>query len=494
MQSQNTLIPFFARTKEVWLICFLSGLAAFHVLIFSAAFPFFANTDEHYHFDLVVKYSHLQVPKQTDYLSPESLQYIAIFSSWEYLYTNDTFAAPPWKLPASEMKAIVLSREMRWRLSNYESDQPPLYYLAVGGWWKLFSALGFHDAFLLYLARFFNAWIISTLVWLAWLTARLIFPENIFIRIAVPALAAFMPQSIFYTLNNDVFSPLCFGAAFLCLAKFWRSAVPSVPLAMATGLVLAATFLTKTSNLPLLAVSGGFTMLKIVRMSKEGQLRASASPLALLFFSALLPMAAWMAWCRIHFGDYLGSALLARQLGWTIKPFSEWWHHPIFTLSGLGIFLSGNLNTFWQGEMIWHDKSLLLPPINLFYTLMSAILIAGALLHLKRAEPFQKLWLRFSLAAVAAEIAFFALLSIIYDFHDCYYPSRENPYFLSGRYLLGALIPFLLLLAFALDGLLIRLGTTTKFIALTALILTMCLSEIAIDWPIFSSQYNWFNI
>jgi len=41
-----------------------------------------------------------------------------------------------------------------------------------------------------------------------------------------------------------------------------------------------------------------------------------------------------------------------------------------------------------------------------------------------------------------AGIAFLALLSIQFDFGSCINPSREHPYFTSGRLLSGALIPF----------------------------------------------------
>ena len=55
----------------------------------------------------------------------------------------------------------------------------------------------------------------------------------------------------------------------------------------------------------------------------------------------------------------------------------------------------------------------------------------------------QALWLGFG--SFCAAVAFLGFVSIIYDFHDCFYPARTHPYFTSGRLMLGALIPFLLL-------------------------------------------------
>jgi hypothetical protein len=59
------------------------------------------------------------------------------------------------------------------------------------------------------------------------------------------------------------------------------------------------------------------------------------------------------------------------------------------------------------------------------------------------------LW--FGFWSFIAAIAFLGFLSLIYDFHNCVYPSREHPYFLSGRLMLGALIPFVMLYVYGLD-------------------------------------------
>ena len=40
-----------------------------------------------------------------------------------------------------------------------------------------------------------------------------------FIRLAVPALIACLPQTTFYAINNDILTPLTFGAAFVLRAE-----------------------------------------------------------------------------------------------------------------------------------------------------------------------------------------------------------------------------------------------------------------------------------
>jgi hypothetical protein len=318
------------------------------------------------------------------------------------------------------------------------------------------------------------------------------------LQIGVPALLAFMPQTAFYSINNDVLSPLCFGTAFVFLVKFLRAEIPAVRLGIFTGLALAATFLTKISNLPLLAVSALCILFKAVQLAKAGKFRAAFSSLLALVLCAGLPMLLWLAWCKHTFDDCSGTAEKIQFLGWTHKPFAEWWHHPIFTPHGLWTFLSGLTATFWQGEFLWHRQPLASPVADLIYFASSIFLVGIALLNLlprsknSTTPQRQALWLSFG--CFAAAVLFLGLLSIIYDFQGCFYPSRAHPYFTSGRLMLGALIPFLLLFVFGLDRALKKFGNAAKFSALVAIILFMLAAEIAIDWPVFANPYNWFHM
>ena len=91
----------------------------------------------------------------------------------------------------------------------------------------------------------------AIVVWLGYVAARTIAPERLDLRIGVPLLLAFIPQNVFYAMNNDVLSPLCFGVLFLCVLQWLRTNAPSFLLGALTGLAVAATCLTKLSNLPL---------------------------------------------------------------------------------------------------------------------------------------------------------------------------------------------------------------------------------------------------
>jgi hypothetical protein len=286
--------------------------------------------------------------------------------------------------------------------------------------------------------------------------------------------------------------------AFILLVKWSRAEIPGVRLGAAVGLALAAAFLAKISNLPLLAVSATAVLLKMFQLAKTGRLRLAAPSLSSLAICAMLPMALWLAWLKRNFGDFTGTAAKIQFLDWTRKPLAEWWHHPIFTPHGLWTFLSGLLATFWQGEILWHRQPLAAPAVDVIYTILSIVVptvaVAALLSRSTPADALRRQALWFSFCCVVAAVVFPGFLSIIYDFHDCFYPSQAHPYFTSGRLMLGALIPFLLLFMSGLDRALKNSGDAVKFSALGALILFMLTSEIAVDWPVFSSPYNWFHL
>jgi hypothetical protein len=233
-------------------------------------------------------------------------------------------------------------------------------------------------------------------------------------------------------------------------------------------------------------------------LTKQGRLAQSLPSLAALILCVGLPAAIWMIWCKTFYGDFTGSAIKAKSFGWTVKPFAEWWHHPIFTPHGFWIYFAGQMGTFWQGEMWWDNVPLALPGTNGIYSILSLVLLGAGLPALvpkySNFTPARRMAFQWSFACFAAMLAFFAFMSIIYDFHDGANPTREHPYFHAGRMLLGALIPFLLLIVYGLDRLLDRFGGIAKFLTLGLMLSGMLILEIATDYPVFSNAYNWFHL
>jgi hypothetical protein len=495
----------FSRWNESWTVLLLCGVAGLRVFVYAAAFPFFNNVDEQSHFDMVMKYSRLPIPSGMSHYSPESIPSIVRFTSPEYFLVPDQFPdgkfpAPHWLNPSEPVRINFTGTLLSWQARiNHESGSGPLYYVLAGIWMHLGQWLGLENIYLLYWIRFLNIPLAATLVWLGYATARMVFPGCHFSRLAVPLLLAFFPQDLYYGIQNDTLSPLCFGAAFAGLLRLLRTDAPSPRLGALTGLALAAAWLVKTTNLPLVGVAVLAVIIKSSSLAKAGKLRAASPALAPLLFCAALPIAGWCLWSQHAFGDITGSSAKIRILGWIHKPFLDWWGHPIFTPAGLLTFWSALMASFWRGEFVWCRQCLAMPAMDAFYWISSLLLpgVAVASLFWKHSgvTVMQRQALCLSFWSFVASVAFLGLTSIAYDFGRCFYPSAAYPYFTSGRLLCGALIPFLLLYVHGLDKAFGPIqSSAARMLALGGIILCMTTSKLILTLPVFSSKYNWFHM
>jgi hypothetical protein len=488
--------------REQSLIALLCFAGALRVFLFAAAFPFFSNGDEDQHFDLIVQYSDGYFPRTFDVLKSESLEFIANYASPEFLQTPDNFAdqkfpAPLWKQSPEEAAPVIEATKAAWKTEiNWESSQPPLYYMLAGFWWKVGQSFGLRGIQSLYWIRFLNALLLAFLVWLGFVTARTVAPQCLSLRLGTALLLAFIPQDVFYVMSNDVLSPICFGAVFLCLLR-WFSKSPTPLLGAATGLGIAATYLTKLSNLPLLVV----VIIAIIAHSFVPFRKLSASTMLALILMALcaaIPVSAWMIWSRIHFGDITGSTTKMALLDWTRKPFINWWQHPIFSFKGLWEFWSTLLARFWRGELMWQNRELSSPLADNFYAISSLIFIVSAITGIRSqraASSFQSKGLLLAAFAFLSAIGFFFLLSIQFDFGRCIFPSRAHPYFTSGRLMSGALIPFALLYCSGVVRLLRPVANRVPaWAALILIVAVASISETLVKRDVFFSEHNWFHL
>ncbi len=495
----------FAARHERKLILLLCGIAAVRVFTFSAAFPFFNNVDEQAHVDLVMKYARGQVPRDLDHYSSESAYYISLYGAPEFFMapqqfeTND-FPPPNWMLPTEQRNDVVNRNSDWWKANqNHESGEPPLYYAIAGSWLDLGRVFGITCGWSLYWVRFLNVFAAAILVWVGFVAARLVFPDEQFMRLSVPLLLTVWPQTTFYSVQSDVLSPLCFGIAFIGLVKLLQAELPSLPLAIWTGLALAATCLVKTTNIVLLLVVGIALIVEIRKLVQRRILRPFLISLVVLTVSVCAPIAVWFVWNYHAFGDLTATGSKVEFLGWTRKPVSDWWPHPIFTLNGVKEFWSELIASFWRGEFIWHGKRLTSQATDAFYGISSTLGIGLAVIslfpRLTKLTDLQResLWLAFSSFAVL--ILFVALLSMAFDFGSCVYPSREHPYFTSGRLLSAAAVPFFLVYAWALDWTTRRLhGTWSRLIVIGGIVIALTIPQTLLNWRAFSSHYNFFHM
>lgn len=490
---------FHGQRLLILLLCFI---AALRVFVFAAAFPFFSNGDEDLHFDLVTQYAAGRLPRTFNVLTNESLSFIVPCASPEFLQTPDQFPdakfpPPLWKQPAAEAGPVIEVTKVAWEKEiNWESSQPPLYYALVGFWWRVGQHIGLTQIESLYWIRFLNCLLVSILVWLGYVIARAVGLERVGLSIGVPLLLAFMPQDVLYVLSNDVLSPVCFGVLFICVLQWLRAESPSLLLSAMTGLAIAATYLTKLSNLPLLLVAIVAIVSKWLQMLRQ-QPGVGTFALILTILCAGVPIGSWMLWSKLHFGDISGSAIATSLLTWMPKPFADWWHHPIFSPQGLWTFWSEIIARFWRGELMWQNRELSWRVADEFYAISSLLLLCAAMvgiLHGNMLSTFQRQALLFAALTVVAALAFFALLSIRFDFGECIYPSRAHPYLTSGRLMSGALIPFALLYVYGIGYLLRRVGPVASIIIVAGIMTFATVSEIFINRAVFASEHNWFHL
>jgi predicted membrane protein DUF2142 len=490
-----------SKTQLRWLVIVLCAVAAIRVFVFAAAFPFFNNVDEQAHVDLVVKYSQGKIPRGIEPFASEAASFFALYRTPEYFVApseyGGQFPAPNWLLSPEERQKILNDEIPFWESrENHESGEPPFYYAFAGGWFDFGRALGLGGLALLYWVRFLNVALGAALVWVGYAAARLIFSGNEFAPLAVATFIAIWPQSSFFSIQGDALSPLLFGISFVVLIKLLQQPAPNFTVAFGLGLTVAATCLVKTANLPLLLVVALAVVLQSIEVVRGGKTRQGLIIIGAFLVSAAVPLGIWFAWNLNHFGDLTATKSKIEVLGWTAKPFSEWWAHQIFTPVGAKNFWAELIASFWRGEFIWHRERMATWWNDAFYWTTSTIALAIAVISLltrRGSEPNQRsLW--FALLSFASLVGFLVLLSIRFDFGQCPYPSRAHPYFTSGRLLNAAAIPFFILFAYAID----QIANWTKrdwikwsLLGLIALLVVGW--QLSIDAPALSSRYNFFH-
>jgi hypothetical protein len=497
--EKGSPLPTIHMPGLVWLAC---AFAAIRVFLFSAAFPFFNNVDEASHFDMLLRHARGDVQPHLACYSAEAAEYISLYSSPEfsgspYRFEGKELLPPTWCMTGSQGAVRFRFGRSFWgERIDQEGTSAPLYYAIAGAWWRLGEDGGLHGINLLYWVRFLNIFFMTGIIWLGYWAARLVFTDS-FPRLAAPLLLAVFPQHIFYSIQSDVVSPLLFGLAFIAVIKMAQAEVPALGWAALAGSALAATVLVKASNLPLLGIALLAFMAWTARLAKTGQVRPAMPAIWVCLASLLLPIAGWMLWNYCSRVGWTGTAPKIRALDWTAKPIWHWWPHPLFTLDGQGHFWAKLLASFWRGEFCWNYESLSAMWSDLFYYLSSIIFVAVNVPALFRGGGLsrgQRVALSFGLCSLASLALFQAVSSVAFDFGSCEYPSRAEPFFNSGRLMMPALIPFMLLYARGLNSLLEPVRHWwAKPASLAAILLLITVSEATLNGPAFSSLYNFFH-
>lgn len=492
---------FFAKHEKL-VIASLIIFASLRVFLFSAAFPFFNNVDEHAHFDALYKYSRGYLPHKGGELTDKAAdEYVYYYGTPYYITRPEDFpdgeVPPPLRLLPEEESLRLINEQLDKRAFNHEAFSPPVYYMAAGSWFNLGKQAGLEGVGLLYWARFLNIPVIALLTLAAYMTARRFYPDSAYMKAGLPLVAAFLPQDTFYSITNDVFSPLLFCVAFYILLKIYFGPVERYRDYFFAGFLTAGTFLVKYSNIAIAVAFVAILVLKSLRLNGKGALKGEMPKMLLAVFAALLPVALWFGRNYLVLGDLTGSADKLKFLTWTIKPFGEMLFHPIFTIKGFATFWHDLMLTFWGGEITWHLERLSFGKAEVFYSVSSMIFLAAAAVRtykLKKDGSGERLINMTCFIILLVSIGFLATVSVIFDFGSCYYPSRDYPFMTSGRLISGMLIPFFILY---LNGLKALLSAVKKNLnplpVLIIIMLAVAFADFMISREVFSNPYNWFN-
>jgi len=477
-------------------------LGAVRVLIFAAGFPLFNPVDESSHYEMVYEYSRGVWPGATLLKrDPEMARIFALYGTDEYLISEKVLQQFHRDVPLPalqpERREFYYPRRMTFwlRQSNIETHSAPVYYLVAAAWYRAGELLGLRDWGIAYWTRFLNAFLYGAFVWLAYVFVRKVYPERVFLLSGVPLLLAVLPQDVFYGVNRDVLSPLLASLVLLLLFKALEKETGSHRELILAGMLTGIAFLTEVSNVVLFGVLLAVLLTRSKRAEKTSNSGREQMVYAGSLLAAVLLPSIWMARNRVVVGDFTATQEKVFYLGWVAKPWSEIWHHPIFTFSGVRVFARELIGSFWRGEYLWGGQTLRSERAEVFYLYSTLILVAcfAFCFFWKRGEKNRlEAWSGWtSLYLVSTSVIFMAAISLLYDFQECVYPSREAPYLVSGRIIIGALLPFLVMY---LGGMEFLLRPLRNYVHPIFILLLICIgivfAEVKIASVVFHSHFN----
>ena len=494
--------PLSARGRRRYIVV-LCLLGAVRVFLGATSLPLFNNVDEVFHFDLVHKIARGHWPnRRLEIVDEETARIQVLYGTLEYnsppeKFPYGVYPPPPWTIRrVADFDAIVERTIANFgEHKNFEAHSPPLYYVVAAVWYDLGKLMGLDGPYAAYWVRFLNIPLYVAIIVAAYGFCRAYF--SLTVAIAVPAMIAFFPSTVFFGITSDVLSPLAALLALWLLVR-WYAESNNVWLSVLAGLTVSATVLVKVSNLVILAACGFVLLCWLHRAWKGGQFKRECPKAALLLLSAVGPLAAWMLHNKLVLGDWMGAEAKIHDLDWHVKPFGQMFDHPLFSLAGQEAFWSRLFTSFYLGETYWHGTPAIMFPLsNAFFMLSFAFLPIGLgaiwIGYRRRRKVSSLLAGMLSAFAIAGSAVFLIAISLMYDFGRCCYPSPQYPYFNSGRLVYGILVPVLALYVYGVVAATGRSRWATV-IVLGVSILLMVLPQIVFLAEVLPSRYNWFHM
>jgi hypothetical protein len=300
-------------------------------------------------------------------------------------------------------------------------------------------------------------------------------------------------------MSRDVLLPVVTSLFLLFLARALKKEDSGERELLVAGLLAGIAFLTELSSIVLFGALLAVALCKSKRAEKLANSSGQQTMLALSLVAAAILPVVWMVRNRVVMGDLTGTQAKLFCLGWVSKPWREIWQHPIFSLNGVRYFVRELTGSYWRGEFIWAGQALRNGKAEIFYLFSTVALLILFLvyftLHRKELASQQRWSGYLSLYLVTASVLFLAFVSLLFDYQECVYPSRAHPYFVSGRIIIGTLLPFLVMY---LSGFEFLLRPVRKYVHPVIPLLAICAgiayAEATLMLTVFHSHFNFFAL
>jgi hypothetical protein len=482
------------RRGNAYYLAAVCVLAAVRVFLGAAAMPPFNDADETDHFDLIHKFARGYWPNQKiETWDVDTARLLILYGSSEFQdQPRGPFLKPAWSWPRGQLKDKVVTEGTEYyrRHYCYESHSPPVYYALGAAWYRLGSLLRLSPGHLFYWVRFMDVPIAVGLVVVTFFFCTAYAPRILY---AAPLLVACTPSPTFYSITGDVLSPLAALLAVYALLRWDERR--TLGWSVGGGLLVAAAVLVKLTNVVILVVLAVVLARRGYLTWRESRPRREWLALLLVGLCAALPLGAWGTRNRVLFGDWSGNEEKVRHLGWTRKPLGALLDHPLFTLSGQREYWNRLLVSSWRGDINWAVTPVESQALNVVLMCFSVLLFAaGALAALTgwgaALKQFPAVLL---LVCVVLSVLTLMVLSTLFDFGDCVYPSRAFPYFANARLISGCLGPFLILAAAGAE-VIARGRALLRWALVGAYCLLLLASYVLLVEPMSASLFNWFHL
>jgi Dolichyl-phosphate-mannose-protein mannosyltransferase len=479
--------------KIAILLCVYAGL---RILFFCVAFPFFNSIDEQFQVAVVRMYARGQWPgKDLPHFDSDTAKIASLYATPEYL--NPAGFSPLYQASPQDAAKYGEGWFRKYlRSPSFEAQSPPVYYLLSAVWCRFGESVGVHGWELMYWLRLLSPVAYALFVWTSHLFLRKAYPGRVFLWLGVTALLAVFPQDVYFGTNRDVLlAPTAAIALLLMLKAVDHKESGKSPL-IAASLLVGLAFLVDVSNFVLYGALGVALVFWVQRSPMATQEKTWTS-IGAVTAALALPFV-WILRNYIVIGDLTASRAKVQILGWSTRPLAEIFHHPLFSSSGLSYFLTELTKNFWRGEFRWHGQQMSWPVADWFYVISSAVMIVvfavQFLRNWKTAGTLPRLAEMQASLLVAGSVVFMAAISLPFDYHGCVNPSREHPFFVAGRVITGALLPFVLIYVKGLETILAPIRKWAPAAALIGLIVFITITEFSVRRVALSSPWNFYAI